>query len=84
MRKHVSCLFDILRWSNNGIKASFIILRSWWTSQKLENQKISVYTSLRDTKELAEETTKRVEGEQNLRKRLEMRRHSEKTAVFSL
>ena len=58
-----------------NIKASSIILGSWWTSQKLENKKIRVYLLLRDNKELAEETTKRVEGEQNLRKGLEMRRH---------
>ena len=50
----------------------------------MENQKIRVHTLLRDIKELAEETTKRVEGEQNLRKGSEMRRHGEKTAVFSL
>ena len=84
MRTHVSCLFDILRWSNNGIIAPFILLGSWCTSQKLENQKIRVYTLLGDTKELAEETTERVEGEQNLRKGLEMRRHSEKTALFTV
>ena len=41
----------------------------------MENKKIRVYLLLRDNKELAEETTKRVEGEQNLRKGLEMRRH---------
>ena len=67
-----------------ALKTHLLYQEAGGQARNWKNQKIRVYTLLGDTKELAEETTERVEGEQNLRKGLEMRRHSEKTAVFSL